>query len=172
MEGSKELTEEKPDMYINEDKVATIHFTIKDEKGIVQDTTKGQPPYSFLGSSGQMFPNVEEKLAGMKAGEKESMLLEPADAYGDYDKNAVKITARSHFPEGVEIKEGTTFLTQQQGHEVPVIIKKIENDEVTIDFNHPLAGQKLEMDFELVELRDATEEELTHDHAHGPGCSH
>ncbi len=154
------------------DQVATIHYTMKDEKGIVQDSTKGQHPYSFLGSSGQMFSRVEEMVAGMKAGEKSNISLEAADAFGEYDEDAVRVTERSHFPEGAELKEGMTFLTQQQGHEVPVIIKKVEENEVSIDFNHPMAGQKIDMEVELVELRDATEEEMENGHVHGPGCSH
>lgn len=157
---------------MNPDKVATIHFTIKDEKGIVQDSTKNQPPYSFLGSSGQMFPRAEEMLAGMEVGEKVALTLEPADAYGEYDEDAVQITAREHFPEGVELKEGMTFLTMQGEHEVPVIIREVDEKKVTIDFNHPLAGKRLEMEMELLEIRDATEEEMAHGHVHGPGCSH
>jgi len=159
-------------MSIESNKVATIHYKITDEKGIVQDSTEGQHPYSFIGSSDHMFPKVEEKLATMKAGEKATIELEAAEAYGEFFDEGVKITAKSNFPEGAELKEGMTFLTQQDGHDVPVTIKKIDGDDVTIDFNHPLAGQKLKMDLELIELRDATEEEMKDGHIHGPGCSH
>ena len=159
-------------MSLDPTKVATIHFTIKDDKGIVQDSTKGQPPHSFIGSTGNMFERVEEKIAHMKVGESATLTLEPAEAYGEYDKEAVKATARDNFPKGAELKEGMTFLTQMQGHEVPVIIKQVDDKEVTIDFNHPLAGRKIEMEIELLELRDATEEELASGHVHGEGCSH
>ena len=159
-------------MPIAADKVATIHFTITDEKGLVQDSTEGQPPYSFIGSSGQMFPAVEEKLAGMEIGSKATLNLEPAEAYGEYDEEYVKVTDRAHFPEGVELKEGMTFLTQQEDEEVPVTIKKVDEAEITIDFNHPMAGQKLKIDLELLEIRDATKEELESGHIHGAGCNH
>lgn len=159
-------------MSIDSKKVATIHYKITDEKGIVQDSTEGEHPYSFLGSSDHMFPKVEEKLATMEAGEKATIELEAAEAYGEYIEEGVKITSKSNFPEGVELKEGMTFLTQQDGHDVPVTVKKVEDDNITIDFNHPLAGQKLKMEVELVELRDATEDEMAHGHVHGPGCSH
>lgn len=159
-------------MTFGPDKVATIHFTIKDEKGTIQDSTKGQTPYSFLCASDQMFPLVEEKIAEMEVGGKASLALEPSEAYGEYNKDAVKVTARSHFPKSAELKEGMTFLTRQQGDEIPVIIKKVEEETVTIDFNHPLAGQKLEIEFELLEIREATEEEINHGHVHGAGCNH
>jgi len=157
-------------MTISANKVATIHFTIRDDKGIVQDSTEGQPPYSFIGSSGQMFARVEEKLAEMAKGEKASLRLEAAEAYGEYDKDSQMVTLREHFPEGAELKEGMTFLTMVEGQETPVIIKKIEGDDVTIDFNHPLAGRALDMEVELIDLRDATEEELAHGHVHGGDC--
>ena len=159
-------------MSIESTKVATIHYKITDEKGIVQDSTEGQHPYSFIGSSGHMFSKVEEKLATMAPGEKATIELQPAEAYGEFIEEGVKITDRSNFPKGAELKEGMTFLTHQDGHDVPVTIKKIEEENVTIDFNHPLAGQKLKMEMELIEVRDATEDEMAHGHVHGPGCSH
>jgi len=154
------------------DKVLTIHFTIKDDKGIVQDSTEGQPPYSFIASSDQMFQKVEEALSGMEAGDKKTLDLAPADAYGEYDEDFVKVTDPSHFPDGAELKEGMTFLTMVEEQESPVTIKKVEENEITIDFNHPLAGKRLDMEVELVEVRDATKEELEAGHIHGEGCSH
>ena len=97
-------------MSIAANKVATIHFTITDEKGMVQDTTKDQPPYSFLGSADQMFSAVEKKLSEMEIGSKATLNVEAVDAYGEYDEDYVKVTDRAHFPDGVELKEGMTFL--------------------------------------------------------------
>lgn len=159
-------------MLIAAGKVATIHFTITDEKGLVQDSTEGQPPYSFIGSSDQMFPAIEKKLSEMEIGSKATLSLEPAEAYGEYDEEYVKVTDRAHFPDGVELKEGMTFLTQQEDEEVPVTIKTVDEAEITIDFNHPMAGQKLKVDLELLEIRDATKEELDSGHIHGAGCNH
>ncbi|MBE9503457.1 MAG: peptidylprolyl isomerase [Proteobacteria bacterium] len=152
----------------------TIHFTIKDEKDNVVDSTEGQQPYSFLSGTHQMFPKVEEKIGQMEIGSKISMDLSPDDAYGEYDENGLKSTARSGFPDGVELKEGMTFLTQQDGVEAPVTIKKVESENVTIDFNHPMAGQAVVCDVELIDIRAATEEELSGQHAHegGCGCDH
>lgn len=157
-------------MTLQVNKLITIHFTIKDEKNNVVDSTDGQQPHSFLSGTHQMFPKVEEKIAQMEIGSKISMNLSPADAYGEYDENGLKITARSGFPDGVELKEGMTFLTMQDGFEAPVTIKKVESENVTIDFNHPMAGQSVVCDVELLGIRGATEEELGGQHEQGGGC--
>ena len=129
-------------MLIAADKVATIHFTITDEKGLVPDSPAGTPTSSFIGSLYQMFPAVEEKLAGMEVGSKATLSLEPAEAYGEYDEDYVKVTDRAHFPDGVELKEGMTFLTQQEDEEVPVTIKKVDEAEVTIEI-YDILGRKV-----------------------------
>ncbi len=159
-------------MSIPNNKVATIHYTTKDDKGKVEESTVGQHPYSFIGSSDQMFQKVEDGIAEMKVGEKETIVLAPEDAYGEYFEEGCKLTKRNNFPEDAALKEGLTFLTMQEGHEVPVRVTKVEGDDVTIDFNHPLAGKPITFEFELLDLRDATDEEMKEGHIHGPGCSH
>jgi len=161
-------------MSMGPDKVVTIHFTIKDSRGAVVDSTEGQDPYSFLADSQQMLPKIEEIIEGMKIGSKTTAVLSPNEGYGEYDKDKVMVTPRSGFPKGVELKEGMTFLTMRDGYETPVIIKSIKGDDVTIDFNHPLAGETLTFDVELLDIRDATPEELEGDgcHEHGCGCGH
>lgn len=152
-------------------KLITIHFTIKGEKGNLIDSTVGQEPYSFLSDSQQMFPKVEEKIGEMKVGDKLELTLSPEDAYGEHNEEAVQVTARAGFPGDAELKEGMTFLTKQGEQEVPVTIKKIEDENVTIDFNHPMAGQKVICELELISTRDATEDDKAAQHDHGDACS-
>ena len=161
-------------MTIESNKIVLIHYTIKDEKGNIQETTNDSRPYMFRASSDQMFPKVEQKLATMDVGEKVTINLNPADAYGEYNKEAVQITDISNFPKGAELKAGMTLLTQQQGQDVPIIIKNIEGSEVTIDFNHPMAGQKIAFEVELLEIRDVIVEEQSssRESSHDCGCSH
>ena len=159
-------------MSIPNNKVATIHYTTKLESGKVEESTIGQHPYSFIGSSDQMFQKVEDGIADMNVGEKKTIVLAPEDAYGKYFEESCQVTERSNFPADAGLKEGLTFLTMQQGHEVPVRVTKVEGDDITIDFNHPLAGKSITFEFELLDLRDATEEEMKAGHIHGPGCSH
>ena len=162
-------------MSIGPNQIVTIHFTIKDSKGGVVDSTRDQEPYSFLTDSQQMFPKIEEIIDGMNIGSKSTTVLPPSDGYGEYLKDNVMITARTEFPKDVEVKEGMTFLTMRDGCETPVTIKRIDGENVTIDFNHPLAGETLTFDVELLDVRDATPEELEGDdgcHDQGCGCGH
>lgn len=155
-------------------RVATINFTIKDKRGAIVDSTEGQEPYTFLSESYQMFPKIEEIIGTMKVGDKTCVMLPPADAYGEYNKDSVKTARRSEFPQGVELKEGMTLVTRKGGREMPVTIKKIAGDDVTIDYNHPLAGETLTFDLELLDLREATEEDFEDEgcHEQGCGCGH
>lgn len=161
-------------MAIGPDQIVTIHFTIKDKRGAIVDSTEGQAPYSFMSYSHEMLPKVEEILNGMEIGSKTTAILPPEDGYGKYREDAVTVAPRSGFPKGVELKEGMTFLTMRNGYETPVTIKLINGDDITIDFNHPLAGETLTFDVELLDVRDATPEELEDDgcHEHGCGCGH
>lgn len=161
-------------MSIGPNQMITINFTIKDSKGAIVDSTDGQEPYTFLSESYQMFPKIEEIIGTMKVGSKTSVVLSPEDAYGEFRPEAVKVSNRSEFPQDVQLQVGMTFVTRKGGHETPVTIKKIEGDNVTIDYNHPMAGEKLSVDLELLELREATAEELEDDgcHDHNCGCGH
>ena len=161
-------------MSIGPNQIVTTHFTIKDAKGSVVDSTSGQEPYSFLSYSHQMLPKIEEILDGMEVGTRTTTVLAPADGYGEYRKDKVVVTPRSGFPKGVELKEGMTFLTMRGGYETPAIIKHIDGDDVTVDFNHPLAGETVTFEVELLGVRDAIPEELADEgcHEHGCGCGH
>ena len=152
-------------------KLHTIHFTLKGEKGNIIDSTEGQDPYSFLSDSQQMFPKVEEKITSMADGDKLELTLSPQDAYGEHNKEGVQVTPRAGFPSDAELKEGMTFLTKQGEQEIPVTVKKIEGENVTIDFNHPMAGQTVICEVELISSKDATEEDIASQHDHGDSCS-
>lgn len=161
-------------MSIGPNQIVTINFTMKNASGVILDSTVGQEPYSFLSDSQQMLPKVEEIIGGMVIGGKATAVLPPEDGYGEYSKDDLMVTQRSDFPEGVELKEGMTFLSMREGCETPVTIKSIKGDDVTVDFNHPLAGETLSFELELLDVRDATPEELEDEgcHDHGCGCGH
>lgn len=163
---------EEISMAIEPNQVVTINFTMKDTKGAIVDSTVGQEPYTFLSNSDQMLPKVEDVLRGMKVGNRSSVVLSPEDAYGVYEEDAVMVAKRSDFLPDAELKEGMTFVTVDEGQEMPVTIKQIDGDDITLDYNHPLAGETLSFDLELLEVRDATPEELSQCHEHGCGCGH
>ncbi len=160
-------------MAIKPDQVVSINFTVKDEQGEVIDSTKDDQPFEFLSGRNQILPVLEEKIGGMIIGSKKDVELDPENAYGEYQDDAVQTVKRSDFPEGAELKEGQGFVANtQDGKQMPFVISEVEGDDITIDFNHPLAGKKLTFEVELLDVRDATAEELSHGHVHGANGHH
>lgn len=160
-------------MSLKPNQVVTIHFTVKDELGeIVDETTSGQP-FVFLSGKNQILPALEDEIGNMIIGSKKNITLEPLNAYGEYLPEAVQVVNRDDFPSDVELEEGMNFVANTpEGKQVPFIITQIEDDSVTIDFNHPLAGETLSFDVELLEIREATSEEISHGHVHGNDGHH
>ena len=148
--------------------VVTINYTLKDSEGEIIDSTSEGKSFSFLSGSEQILPKLEEAIGGMLIGSKKIVALAAADAYGEYFDDAVQVLQSSEFPKEMEIKEGMEFVTNDpDGNQMPFVISKITDEQITVDFNHPLAGEDLTFDVELLTIRDATEEELSHGHAHG-----
>ena len=148
--------------------VVTINYTLKDSEGEIIDSTSEGKSFSFLSGSEQILPKLEEAIGGMLIGSKKIVALAAADAYGEYFDDAVQVLQSSEFPKEMEIKEGMEFVTNDaDGNQMPFVISKITDEQITVDFNHPLAGEDLTFDVELLTIRDATEEELAHGHAHG-----
>ncbi len=160
-------------MPIGANKVVTIHYTLKDESGNLLDSTQGSLPFSFLTGHDQVIPKLEEEIDTMLIGGKKNILISAEDAYGEYRDDLVHQINKENFPQDVELEVGMQFVTSApDGTQMPFAIKQIDGDLVTIDFNHPLAGKNLEFEVELVDVRDATEEELAHGHIHGPHGHH
>ncbi len=160
-------------MAIKPDQVVTVHFTLKDENGTTLEVADKNQPYSFLSGRDQILPKLEEKISTMLINSKGTVELLPEDAYGEFEENAIQKASRSDFPEDIELQEGMNFMADMgDGKQLPFFIKEIDNDEITIDFNHPLAGKSLTFDLELVDVRDASSEELAHGHVHGAGGHH
>lgn len=153
--------------------VVTINYTLKDSEGEIIDSTSEGKSFSFLSGSEQILPKLEEAIGGMLIGSKKIVALTAEDAYGEYIDDAVQVLQRSEFPKEMEIKEGMEFVTNDaDGNQMPFVISKITDEQITVDFNHPLAGEDLTFDVELLDLRDATAEELSHGHAHGAHGHH
>ena len=157
-------------MSIQPNQVVTIHFQVKDTEGNVVDATTEDQPYAFISGRGQILPRLEEAISEMLIGSKKTIELEADDAYGQYQQEAVQTVKRGDFPPDTELEVGMGFVANMgDGKQLPFVISQIEGDDITIDFNHPLAGKKLIFEVELVDVRDATPEELAHGHAHGVG---
>jgi FKBP-type peptidyl-prolyl cis-trans isomerase SlyD len=157
-------------MAIGANKVVTVNYKLSDDKGNMIQTTKENEPFVYLSGNKQILPKLEEAIDGMIIGGKKNIELNSSEAYGDYDEKAIQQVKKNAFPEGANLEPGMEYMAQSpEGKPVPFVIKEVKEEDVTIDFNHPLAGVNLNFDVELVDVRDATEEEMQHGHAHSAG---
>jgi len=159
-------------MVIAQDTVVLIHYTLTNESGETLDSSSGGDPLAYLHGQGNIIPGLEKALEGKQAGDKLSVRVEPAAGYGLRDESLVQQVPRRQFG-GANVQPGMQFHAQtSQGHARVVTVKRIQGDMVVVDGNHPLAGEVLNFDVEVTEVREATAEELEHGHVHGPGGHH
>lgn len=150
-------------------KVVSFHYTLKDSKGNVLESSQGDEPLSYLEGVGQIIPGLENEIKGMKPGEKKTVNVKAADAYGEHEEDMVVQVPRAQIPKK-DVEVGDRFHADSgQGHTQVVVVTGVTDEHVTVDGNHPLAGQDLSFDVEITDVRDATSEEVSHGHAHGPG---
>ncbi|MBE8716948.1 FKBP-type peptidyl-prolyl cis-trans isomerase [Cellvibrio polysaccharolyticus] len=159
-------------MNITENCVASFHYTLTDGSGKVLDSSEGQEPLSYLHGAGNIIPGLEKELLGKKVGDKLNVSVKAAEAYGERDDSMVQKLPSSMFSGVDSIEAGMEFHAETEHGLQVVTVTSVENDEVTIDGNHPLAGVDLTFDVEITEIRAATEEEVNHGHAHGAGGHH
>ena len=153
---------------LTENTVASVHYTGKlPESGEIFDTSEGRDPLTFLVGHKQMIPGFEDEMMGAKVGERRTFTLEPERAYGPRMEDAVQQIEREQFGD-IDPEVGMMLMSDIG----PFTVTAVTDDLVTVDFNHKLAGETLEFSVEVVEVRPATEEELAHGHAHGPGGHH
>ncbi len=159
-------------MQVQADKVVIIDYTLKNDAGDILDQSTPDSPLAYLHGHNNLIPGLETALNGKGAGDQIEASIPPAEAYGDYNENLIQVVPRNMFQGVDEIEPGMQFHAQT-GQGVQVVTVKEANDEsVTIDGNHALAGETLHFDVTIKEVRDASQEELDHGHVHGPGGHH
>ena len=159
-------------MKISQDSVVSFLYTLKDDAGATIDQSDGEP-LAYLHGHGQIVPGLERELTGKSTGEKLHVHVSPADGYGEYDAARVQKVPREAFSSIPDLRVGMTLGTRtRSGGHAEVVVREIGPDAVAVDGNHPLAGKDLFFDIEIVEVRAASEEELAHQHVHGPGGHH
>jgi len=153
---------------IENNKVARVHYTgTLPDTGEVFDSSEGRDPLTFLVGHKNMIPGFERELMGASVGDKVEFTLSAEDAYGEHNADAVQQVPKDMFGD-ITPEIGMTLMSDMG----PFRVTEIEENVVTVDFNHALAGKSLTFNVEIVEIRDATEEEIAHGHAHGPGGHH
>jgi len=156
-------------MQVAKDKVVSIDYTLTDDEGTVLDSSEGRAPLAYLHGAGNIIPGLEKALEGKRAGEKLTVRVAAAEAYGERDDALTQQVPREMFMGVDELEVGMRFQAQtNQGVQI-VTITEISGDVVTVDGNHPLAGKPLNFAVSVVDVRDATGEELAHGHVHGEG---
>ncbi len=142
-------------------KVIAIEYSLKDAKTSEDlDTNVGGAPLEFISGTGQIIPGLENELVKMEAGAKTDVSVKCADAYGEVNEEAIQTLPREQFA-GVELVEGMSLYgTGENGETVQVVVSSFTDEEVTIDYNHPMAGRDLIFTVEILSVREATEEEI------------
>ncbi len=159
-------------MKITKRKAVTINYTLTNDDGEVLDTSRGGEPLSFIFGIGTLIPGLENALDGKSPGDHLKVSIKPEDAYGPRDESLIRLVPRAAFGGVEELEVGMCFqATSDQGDQM-IMITRIDGDNITVDGNHPLAGMPLNFDVEVVAVRDATDEEISHGHVHGPGGHH
>lgn len=157
-------------MQIAAQKVVTIDYTLTDDQGNVIDSSKGGEPLAYIHGLGNIIPGLESALEGKQAGDAMNVSVDPAEGYGERDENLLQSVPRQMFETPEEIQVGMQFHTMtEDGNMMVVTVAEVTSETITVDANHPLAGQTLNFDVTIVGVRDATEEELEHGHVHGEG---
>ncbi|TDV69796.1 peptidylprolyl isomerase [Pseudomonas sp. LP_7_YM] len=160
-------------MPIAANKAVSIDYTLTNDAGEVIDSSAGGAPLVYLQGAGNIIPGLEKALEGKDIGDELKVAIEPEDAYGEYSAELVSTLNRSMF-EGVdELEVGMQFHASAPDGQMQIVtIRDLDGDDVTVDGNHPLAGQRLHFQVKIVTIRDASEEELAHGHVHGEGGHH
>ena len=159
-------------MAVGKDKIVSIDYTLTGDDGNVLDSSKGREPLQYLHGAGNIIPGLESALEGKGEGDQVNISIPPGQAYGERDEKMVQPVPRSAFQGVQDIQPGMQFQANTQAGPRVVTIVDVNSDQVTVDANHPLAGQTLNFDVKVVGVRDATPQELEHGHAHGPGGAH
>lgn len=159
-------------MQIAKDLVASIEYTLTDATGAVIDSSVGNEPLAYLHGAGNIIPGLENALEGKKAGDSLTVTVAPEDGYGEKNDGLIQVVPKDMFQGVDNIEAGMQFHAQTDHGMQVITVAAVEGDNITVDGNHPLAGQTLKFDVKIIEVRAASEEELEHGHVHGAGGHH
>lgn len=150
-------------------KVVTIHYTLKGDDGDVIDSSSGGEPLEYLHGAGNIVPGLETAMSGKGVGDKFNVAVTPDEGYGEIEGDGPRPVPRTSFPPDADLEIGMQFFVRgPDGQPFPVWVAGVSDSEVMVDPNHPLAGETLHFDVEVMSIRDASQEEIEHGHPHGP----
>lgn len=159
-------------MQVADKKVVSIHYKLTNQAGETLDSSEGREPLAYIHGQGNIIPGLENALTGKESGEELNVTVDPAEGYGERHDQLIQQVPMSAF-EGVDdVQPGMQFQAQTEAGPRVITVKEVEGDQVTIDGNHPLAGETLNFEVAIQEVRDATEQEMEHGHVHDGGEDH
>ena len=157
-------------MTIAQHKVVTIHYKVSDsESDKVIDSSENAEPMTYLHGAQNFIPGLEQALEGKAVGDELEVVVEAADAYGERSDDRIQQVPMEAFQGMEKVEPGMAVTAQTDQGQINLVITEVNGDMVTVDANHPLAGKSLKFEVSVEDVRDASEEEVTHGHVHGPG---
>ena len=156
-------------MNIEDKKVVTFHYTLSDEQGEQLESSREGDPMTYLHGTGNIIPGLEKAMVGKVAGDRFEVNVEPAEAYGERNENGIQRIPAKHFKQAGRLKPGQVVVLQTRQGPRQLTVVKVGRFNVDVDANHPMAGLSLTFDVEVTDVRDATDEEISHGHVHGKG---
>ena len=159
-------------MQVSENCVVSIHYTLTDKEGDVLDSSEGKEPLHYLHGASNIIPGLEKELVGKSTGDQLNVVVSPTDGYGEHQEQLVQEVPRTAFDGVDHIAPGMQFEAQTEGGPMHVVVTEVTEDTVTVDGNHPLAGQELNFEVSVEQVREATEEEVSHGHPHEGSSAH
>lgn len=153
---------------VGDDKVISLDYTLRLDDGEIVDSSSGREPLEFIQGQGQIIPGLEQELYGMEVGDEKAVTVTPEDGYGERQADRVQTIPRNAFPDDMELEQGMQVRLQDSnsGQVFEAFVEEIHPENVKLDFNHPLAGETLHFDVKIAGVREATDDELSHGHAH------
>jgi FKBP-type peptidyl-prolyl cis-trans isomerase SlyD len=156
-------------MHIERDRVAVIHYTLKNDAGEILEASHESAPIAYIHGHGNLVPGLEKALAGKRAGDTLNVAVTPEEGYGVRNPGLVQVVAKSVLKLDVEPTVGMQLTARGPGGARMLTVTQVGRDTVTLDGNHPMAGKMLHFDVEVTNVRKASREELAHGHVHGVG---
>ena len=153
-------------------RVVSLHYTLTDDLGVQLDSSREREPFAYLHGYGNIIPGLENALEGCEVGFNSAIHVTPADGYGDYNPQAVFEAPRDQFPPDENIQVGMRVQGESAQGIVNFTVVGVNDQVVVLDANHPMAGKNLHFAVDVLEVRDATAQELAHGHVHAHGHDH
>ena len=166
------LKRKEENVIIENDRVVSIQYVLKNDQGQVLDSSEGGDPLVYLHGHKNIIPGLEGELAGKSTGDSLKATIAPENAYGPFIDGLKQTVPKTEFEDASQLQEGMQFQVDSDQGPMILTVVEIDDETVVLDGNHPLAGVTLHFEVEITDIREASAEEIEHGHVHGPGGHH